>query len=149
VGHAASNVTRTIDVDAESGWTAIKDNRQFSIRVAIDPSTGCLDILREITPGEKGGLYMRILPRPGGGSVVVATIPIVPTSSPERTSSILADELDRIAMLVTGPGRANPGGARGLTESARRVPTTIDRLQIGPEEIRRSVFSLSIEKAAP
>ena len=94
----------------EIGWTAIKDNHQFSIRIAIDPATGCFDILREIAPGEQGGLFMRVLPRPGAGSVVVATIPIVPTSSPERTSSILADELDRIAMLVAGAGRANPGG---------------------------------------
>ena len=135
---SARTVTRTIDVDAapervleaigdprripdwapafadsiektEIGWTAIKDNHQFSIRIAIDPSTGCFDILREIAPGEQGGLFMRVLPRPGGGSVVVATIPIVPTSSPERTSSILADELDRIATLVAGAGRANPG----------------------------------------
>ena len=126
---SARTVTRTIDVDAapervleaigdprripdwapafadsiektEIGWTAIKDNHQFSIRIAIDPATGCFDILREIAPGEQGGLFMRVLPRPGAGSVVVATIPIVPTSSPERTSSILADELDRIATAL-------------------------------------------------
>ena len=36
---------------------------------------GTVDYLREIAPGREGGAYIRVIPRPGGGSVVVMTVP--------------------------------------------------------------------------
>jgi hypothetical protein len=107
----ARTVTRSIDVDASpdfvlgvvrdpvtiptwapgfadsiessgDGWRVTRNDVAFQIRFKVHSPTRCIDILREIAPGEEGGLYLRILPRPGGGSVIVATIPIVPTSDP-------------------------------------------------------------------
>jgi hypothetical protein len=84
------------------GWMVTRNKTSFRIRVDVHPSTRCVDILREIAPGEEGGAYIRVLPRPGGGSVIVLTIPIIPTSNEERSAAIASDELSRIAALVAG-----------------------------------------------
>ncbi len=63
---------------------------------------------QKLRSGEEGGRYQRLLPRPGGGSVIVATISIVPTSDPERTGVILSDELARIAAPVAHADRFPP-----------------------------------------
>ena len=88
------------------GWRVTRNSLAFQVRVKVDLATRCIDILREIAPGEEGGLYLRILPRPGGGSVIVATIPIVPSSDPESTGVILSDELARITTLVLHSGES-------------------------------------------
>jgi len=134
----ARTVTRSIDVDASpdfalgvvrdpariptwapgfadsiepnrDGWRVTRNDVAFQIRFKVDPATRCIDILRENVPGEEGGLYLRILPRPAGGSVIVATTPIVPPSDPERRGIILSDELARIAALVAHADRFPPG----------------------------------------
>jgi hypothetical protein len=38
-------------------WTAIKGDRRFPIRISLDSSTGCFDILRDIAPREEGGFF--------------------------------------------------------------------------------------------
>ena len=37
-----------------------------------------MDYLREVAPGREGGAYIRAGPRPGGGSVIVMTLPLLP-----------------------------------------------------------------------
>jgi hypothetical protein len=93
----------SIEPDGD-GWRVTRNNRAFHVRVKVDHSMRCVNIVRDIAPAEEGGLFMRILPRPGGGSVIVATIPIVPGSDADRTGVILNDELDRIATLVAHAG---------------------------------------------
>ena len=64
--------------DDHSGWRATKDGNDFTFRVAARPDAGTVDYLREIAPGTEAGAYIRVIPRPGGGSVVVMTLPLAP-----------------------------------------------------------------------
>jgi hypothetical protein len=56
-------------VTSEDGsrWSAVKDGREFAVRTAVNLDAGTVDYLREIAPGQEGGAYLRVVPRPGGG----------------------------------------------------------------------------------
>jgi hypothetical protein len=61
-----------------------------------------VDYLRELAPGREGGAYIRAVPRPGGGSVVIMTLPLLAGVDPADTSAILRAELDALARLAEG-----------------------------------------------
>lgn len=84
----------------QASWLATKGNQQFSFRVAANQAAGTVDYLREIAPGREGGAYIRAVPRPGGGSVVVMTLPVVPGIEPTVIAATLGDELNALVSLV-------------------------------------------------
>ena len=86
--------------DARSGWLATKDGQDFALRVVVDQGAGTVDYLREFGPGREGGAYLRAVPRPGGGSVIAMTLPLLPGVNPTDTAATLAQELDALAALV-------------------------------------------------
>jgi hypothetical protein len=90
--------------DAESGWRVTKDGRTFSLRVVVSPDAGTVDYLRDIAPGREGGAYVRSTPRPGGGSVVVMTVPVIPDVNPTDISLTLRDELIALTRLLARHG---------------------------------------------
>ena len=89
--------------DDHSGWRATKDGNDFTFRVAARPDAGTVDYLREIAPGTEAGAYIRVIPRPGGGSVVVMTLPVAPGVAPAATAVTLRDELN--ALVSVGESR--------------------------------------------
>jgi hypothetical protein len=89
--------------DDHSGWRATKDGRDFTFRVVARPDAGTVDYLREIAPGAEAGAYIRVMPRPGGGSVVVMTLPVAPDVAPAATAAIVRDEL--AALVSVGESR--------------------------------------------
>ena len=89
-----------VDGDAESGWVGTKGEQSFSIRVPVDSSARTVDFLREVSPGREGGAYLRAVPRPGGGTVIVMTLPILPGTDRAATASILTEELATLAALM-------------------------------------------------
>jgi len=90
----------TVAGDPQSGWRAIKDGREFELRVATSRDARTVDYLREVAPGREGGAYLRALPRPGAGSVIVMTLPLPPGSDPAIVAATLHDELGALAELV-------------------------------------------------
>jgi hypothetical protein len=86
--------------DSASGWKATKDGRDSSLRVAINGDAGTVDYLRQVAPGREGGAYLRAIPRPGGGSVITMTLPLLPDVEPADTAATLARELAALASLT-------------------------------------------------
>lgn len=86
--------------DDRAGWQAFKDGRGFALRVAVDLDAGTVDYLRQVAPGREGGAYIRVVPRPRGGSVIVMTLPLLPDVDPADTAATLARELSALASLV-------------------------------------------------
>jgi len=86
--------------DPDSGWQATKDGRDFSLRVAIDEDAGTVDYLRDVSPGREGGAYIRAVPRPGGGSVIIMTLPLLPGVDRADAAATLAQELARLVSLA-------------------------------------------------
>jgi hypothetical protein len=77
---------------------SVKGGRAFSLKVRVGKGCGTVDYLREIAPGKEGGAYIRVLPRPNGGSVVVMTLPIPRDTKPESVASVLREELERLRL---------------------------------------------------
>jgi hypothetical protein len=90
----------TVRGDTQSGWTATKNGRDFSLRVPVSTDARTVDYLREIAPGREGGAFLRAVPRPGGGSVIVMTLPLLPDVDPEDTAATLTRELKELATLL-------------------------------------------------
>ncbi|WP_293382947.1 SRPBCC family protein [Phenylobacterium sp.] len=96
----APNFADMVNLDpASPKYTAAKAGQTFALRLVIAPKARSVDYLREIAPGQEGGAFLRVLPRPGGGSVVVMTVPVPPDGDPENVGEVLRDELDRLAKL--------------------------------------------------
>lgn len=87
--------------DSRSGWLVTKDGQAFTLRVAAVPAAGTVDYLREVAAGREGGAYLRVIPRPGGGSVIIMTLPVPPGADPAATAAVLAGELAALAALAT------------------------------------------------
>jgi hypothetical protein len=85
-----------------SRWRAVKEGRDFGLRTAVNLDAGTVDYLREIAPGREGGAYLRVVPRPGGGSVVIMTLPVPPGADPAVVASTLENELAALKDLAEG-----------------------------------------------
>jgi len=88
--------------DGKSRWQATKDGRDFALRVATNEEAGTVDYLRQVAPGKEGGAYIRAVPRPGGGSVITMTLPLLPDVDPADTAATLARELATLTSLAEG-----------------------------------------------
>jgi len=55
---------------------------------------------RLLQRGREEGEYMRAIPRPGGGSVVVMTLPLLPGAERTAVAATLRDELNALVSLV-------------------------------------------------
>ncbi len=71
------------------------------MRVVTQRDAGTVDYLREIAPGREGGAFLRVVPRPGGGSVVVMTLPLAPGAEQAATAATLRYELNALTNVVT------------------------------------------------
>ena len=91
--------------DEKIGWRVTKDGRVFTLEIVVSRQSGTVDYLREIAPGKKGGAYVRVLPRPNGGSVVVMTLPVPQSTEIERVNALLSQELETLVRL----GESNVG----------------------------------------
>ena len=58
-----------VSQDPTQGWQVTKGDDRFAIRMVAFPQSGTVDYLRQITSGREGGAYIRVLPKPTGGSV--------------------------------------------------------------------------------
>ncbi len=92
----------SISGDTVSGRRVSKAGRVFSLRVVVNHDSGTVDYLREVAPGREGGAYIRVTPRPGGGSVIVMTLPFLPDVDPADTATTLARELIALVSLIEG-----------------------------------------------
>jgi hypothetical protein len=89
-----------VSSDGGTGWLVQKAGRIFPIRVAAHEPTGCVDFLREISPGREGGARLRVTPRPVWGSVVVMTAPVPNGGDEEVVSAVLRAELAALSRLA-------------------------------------------------
>src|ERR1700761_4113060 len=87
----ASGFADAVAAGPDGDWLVTRNGKVFSIRVESERSRGIVDYVREIAPGEKGGAFLRVLPRPGGGSVTVMTLPV---SAGEGDALALAAVMD-------------------------------------------------------
>ena len=93
----------------------------------MNEDAGTVDYLREVAPAREGGAYLRAVPRPGGGTVIVMTLPLLPDTDLEDISTTPTAELAALADLLAHmgltrttlpPDVAPANGARRLSDDA-------------------------------
>ena len=84
---------------APDRWQVEKDGKAFSIQAVVQEAARTVDYLREVRPGITGGAYLRVLPRLGGGSVVVMTVPVPAGGMVEETQALLSKELQALTEI--------------------------------------------------
>jgi hypothetical protein len=89
-----------VSLGASGIWTAIKDHREFALRLVVEERAGTVDYLREVEPGREDGAHIRVVPRPRGGAVVVMTLPRLPEVDPADSRVTVRQELDQLRSLV-------------------------------------------------
>jgi hypothetical protein len=86
---------------ADTQWQVRKGEQRFLMTLESDVSLMIVNYLRETSPGIRGGAYMRLLPRPGGGSVIVMTLPVPMNRSQSEVVGILEEELSELIRMST------------------------------------------------
>lgn len=71
------------------------------MRVAVNQEARTVDYLREVVPGREGGAYLRCVPRPRGGTVIVMTLPLLPDVDFGDSAATRTDEHTALVALLT------------------------------------------------
>jgi hypothetical protein len=105
----ASNVTRWAPAFADAieriddgRYRVTKNGETFDIEVPLNPSARTVDIIREMASGRRGGAYLRVMPRPLGGSTITITVPIGPATTEAEVAKVLEQELADLIRLARG-----------------------------------------------
>jgi Polyketide cyclase / dehydrase and lipid transport len=72
----------------------------FNLEVSLHPSAGAVDYIREMPNGKRGGAYIRVTPRPLGGSTITMTVPIGPNTIEFDVAKVLEQELNDLVQLA-------------------------------------------------
>ncbi len=68
--------------------------------VLSNPSSLTVDYLREMSDGKRGGAFIRVMPKPLGGSVVVMTVPVSQAVGSAQVAQVLEEELRTLLTLI-------------------------------------------------
>jgi hypothetical protein len=77
-----------------------RNGEAFNLEVSLHPSAGAVDYIREMPNGKRGGAYIRVTPRPLGGSTITMTVPIGPNSIESDAAKVLEQELSDLVQLA-------------------------------------------------
>jgi hypothetical protein len=84
----------------DARYRVTKNGQTFNVEVYLHPSAGTVDYVREMPNGKRGGAYLRVTPRPLGGSTTTITVPVGPTTSESEVAKVLEQELADIIQLA-------------------------------------------------
>jgi hypothetical protein len=84
----------------ETTFRITKGSDAFDFELLANEATLTVDYLREMANGRRGGAYIRVMPRPLGGSVVAMTVPIGPNATPAQVGAVLEKELEALVKLL-------------------------------------------------
>ena len=89
-----------IDRIGESRCRVTKSGEAFEFEVIANKAAGTVDYLREMPGGKRGGgAYIRVIPRPLGGSSISITVPMAPNTTPADLAKLLDQELAELVRL--------------------------------------------------
>lgn len=83
-----------------NSFRVTKGNDTFNLDILLNESSLTVDYLRSMADGQRGGAYIRVMPRPLGGSVVTMTVPVAPNTTPAEVATVLEQELQALLKLV-------------------------------------------------
>jgi hypothetical protein len=85
---------------ADMHYRVTRNGEAFNLEVSVHPSAGAVDYIREMPNSKRGGAYIRVTPRPLGGSTITMTVPIGPSTTESEVAKVLEQELADIVQLA-------------------------------------------------
>ena len=89
-----------IEIIDSTHSSVTKNGESFNLEVFLHPSAGTVDYIREMPNNKRGGAYLRVIPRPLGGSAITMTVPIGPNTNESEVGRTLEHELAELIRLV-------------------------------------------------
>lgn len=84
----------------DTHYRVTKGGDSFSIEVSTHPSAGAVDYIREMSDNKRGGAYIRVTPRPLGGSTITMTVPLGPTTTESDVARVVDQELAELIRIA-------------------------------------------------
>jgi hypothetical protein len=84
----------------ETTFRVTKGGDSFDMELFANESTLTVDYVREIGNGRRAGAYIRVTPKPLGGSVVAMTVPVGPNATSAQVATVLEQELEALIKLL-------------------------------------------------
>ncbi|QEE30705.1 hypothetical protein FTW19_23540 [Terriglobus albidus] len=90
----------SIESTDKTHFRVTKNGDSFDMELFLHPAALAVDYIREMADHRRGGAYIRVTPRPLGGSAVIITVPIAPTTNESDVAKVLEQELAEIIRLT-------------------------------------------------
>jgi hypothetical protein len=84
----------------QASFRVTKGSDTFDMELLANESALTVDYLRSMGDGRRGGAYIRVMPKPLGGSVVAMTVPVGPNVTPAQVATVLEQELESLIRLL-------------------------------------------------
>jgi hypothetical protein len=84
----------------ETTFRVTKGSDAFDLELLANETALTVDYLRDMANGRRGGAYIRVMPKPLGGSVVAMTVPVGPNAIPAQVATVLEQELEALVKLL-------------------------------------------------
>jgi hypothetical protein len=90
----------TIELIDDAHYSVTKNGEIFNLELVLHPSAGTVDYVREMANSRRGGAYIRVIPRPLGGSAISMTVPMGPDMNASDVARTLEQELAELIQLA-------------------------------------------------
>ena len=83
-----------------TSFRVTKGSDVFAMQLLANEHALTVDYLRDMANGRRAGAYLRVMPRPLGGSVVAMTVPVGPDVAPTQVAAVIDQELAALINLL-------------------------------------------------
>ena len=84
----------------ETHYNVTKGNASFRMEMILHQSAGTADYIREMANNKRGGAYIRVTPRPLGGSTITMTVPVGANTNELDVAGTVEQELAELIRLA-------------------------------------------------
>jgi Polyketide cyclase / dehydrase and lipid transport len=84
----------------DTHFSVTKNGANFGMELLVNEAAGTVDYVREMPINRRGGAYIRVTPRPLGGSAISMTVPVAPTTTESDVAKVVDQELVDLVRLV-------------------------------------------------
>ena len=81
-------------------FSVTKNGASFNMELLVNQAAGTVDYVREMPNNRRGGAYIRVTPRPVGGTAISMTVPVAPATTESDVAKVVDQELVDLVRLV-------------------------------------------------
>jgi hypothetical protein len=90
----------TVEPIDASHFQGTKNGKAFPVELFLHPAACAVDYILDMAGNRRGGAYIRVTPRPLGGSTVTMTVPLGPDANEFAVAKVLEEELAALVLLA-------------------------------------------------